>query len=476
MNKFALGLGILLLAAGAASGQWEPDMRLTENDSASTVSEYVGRSLAVDGEHVHVVWLDDEGPGYYPQTWYIRSTDQGLSWGEPTLVCSDTFYNDDASVAASDGHVHVFWSDVRDGDGSEVYYSRSTDSGATWSANRRLTSATGVSSEPNVALEGDFIHLVWEDSRGPESRIYYKRSPDRGFSWTQDFAISTSDSGAYHPTVAVADSIVQAVYAGLIAGGPEVHYVRSLDNGLTWEPTQVLTNSSAANGHVLPHIAASGPTVHITYKDRSSGNDEAFYLRSPDYGLSWGPEVSMFSTPGEDVGRTSLAASGHNAHVATHLRINSRNWIYYRHSTDGGLTWVREEQLSDSGFSRLPSISAGGTAVHVVWEDGRDWNSEVYYKRNPTGNAAIEENQQPTASSLPPAATVVRGVLVLGAGDRRRETVDRAELLDADGRRVMELHAGANDVSDLAPGVYFVRSEPGTVLDASSATKVVIQR
>jgi len=54
-------------------------------------------------------------------------------------------------------------------------------------------------------------------------------------------------------------------------------------------------------------------------------------------------------------------------------------------------------------------------------------------------------------------ATVVRGVLVLGAVGSRQQTVDRTELLDAAGRKVAELHAGANDVSRLSPGVYFVR-------------------
>ena len=43
-------------------------------------------------------------------------------------------------------------------------------------------------------------------------------------------------------------------------------------------------------------------------------------------------------------------------------------------------------------------------------------------------------------------------------------------LLDISGRKVLELQPGANDVRGLAPGVYFVRSEP------SAVTKVVIQR
>ncbi len=31
-------------------------------------------------------------------------------------------------------------------------------------------------------------------------------------------------------------------------------------------------------------------------------------------------------------------------------------------------------------------IAASGSVVHVVWEDNRDGNFEIYYKRDPTGN------------------------------------------------------------------------------------------
>ena len=494
MNKLALGLAVLLLAAGTASGQWAPEVRLTENDSASEVPHFVGRNLAVDGQYVHVVWLEDEGPGRDPQTWYIRSTDQGLSWGQPTSVCSDTFHNVEASVVASDGYVHAFWFDMRPA-ATGVYYSRSTDNGVTWSANRRLTTLETASLEPNSAVEGDYVHLVWTDWRGPTNRVYYKRSPDRGFSWTQDIAISAVDSGAARPTVAVADSIVQVAYAGQYGDGPEVHYVRSLDNGLTWEPPVLLTNSTAPNGQMTPHIAVSGPTVHVAYTDRSSGSDEAFYLRSPDYGLSWGPACSLFSTPGDDVGRTVVAASGRNVHTATHLRIDSRNWVHYRRSTDDGLTWEPMERVSDSGFSRYASIATGGTGVHLVWVDGRDGNYEIYYRRDPTGNPGVTE-ARPKKLASPPAATVVRGVLY--AGHDRNPPGDfgscpKYALLDISGRMVLDIAPGPNDVSRLAPGVYFVvtpspsssppegerdrvrgSSASGVRHDASSVRRVVI--
>ncbi|MBM2841273.1 MAG: putative carboxypeptidase, partial [Bacteroidetes bacterium] len=33
-----------------------------------------------------------------------------------------------------------------------------------------------------------------------------------------------------------------------------------------------------------------------------------------------------------------------------------------------------------------PSVLVSGSVVHVVWQDSRDGNYEIYYKRDPTGN------------------------------------------------------------------------------------------
>jgi hypothetical protein len=68
-------------------------------------------------------------------------------------------------------------------------------------------------------------------------------------------------------------------------------------------------------------------------------------------------------------------------------------------------------------------------------------------------------------------ATVVRGVLAMPRTPIRAGY--SPVLFDAGGRIVMELAPGANDVSRLAPGVYFVRTGED---DADATGKVVITR
>jgi len=85
----------------------------------------------------------------------------------------------------------------------------------------------------------------------------------------------------------------------------------------------------------------------------------------------------------------------------------------------------------------------------------------------------VVESHKPQAPSPKLGATVICGLLDLprdmtelpGNSDR----VPRPVLLDAAGRKVMDLHAGVNDVGRLAPGVYFVREA-----QAQAVRKIVL--
>jgi hypothetical protein len=85
-------------------------------------------------------------------------------------------------------------------------------------------------------------------------------------------------------------------------------------------------------------------------------------------------------------------------------------------------------------------------------------NLEVYpvYRMAPAGG--VEESTKPQATSLKPGASIVRGVLLLPQASSH--TSQAASLMDATGRRVLDLRPGTNDIRHLAPGVYFVREEP----------------
>jgi YVTN family beta-propeller protein len=89
----------------------------------------------------------------------------------------------------------------------------------------------------------------------------------------------------------------------------------------------------------------------------------------------------------------------------------------------------------------------------------------------------IEESFKPQASSPKPAATIVRGVLLLPDAVGGERLAESARLLDISGRKVLDLRPGPNDVRALAPGVYFVREElQATGLKPQAVRKVVVAK
>jgi hypothetical protein len=72
-----------------------------------------------------------------------------------------------------------------------------------------------------------------------------------------------------------------------------------------------------------------------------------------------------------------------------------------------------------------------------------------------------------------PVASIIRGVLMFEPANGTGRSLP-GELLDVSGRRVLDLKPGANDVRNLAPGVYFVREQPQAASLMPQAVRKVV--
>jgi hypothetical protein len=358
----------------AILAQWGPDVRLTfDSNNSSTIPS---RSVAAEGNTVHVVWRDTRDGNY--EIYYKRSTDNGGTWGAETRLTNNSDYSFNPIVAVSGTNVHVVWFDNRSGN-YEIYYKRSTDNGGTWGADTRLTNDSESSFHPCVAVSGSYVHIVWRDERDDNMEIYYKRSTDNGGTWGGDVRLTDDNATSKDPTIAVSGSHVHVVWSENRDGNPEVYYKLSTDYGGNWGVDRRLTNDPALTAY--PCITALKNNVHVVWRDMRDGNDEIYYKRSTDNGGTWGTDTRI--TNYSDIKRLpSIATSGSNVHVVWNDYRDNRE-IYYILSTDNGGTWGTETRLTDDpANSYNPSVAASGSYVHVVWYDYRDGNAEVYYKNN----------------------------------------------------------------------------------------------
>jgi len=380
MKKYCLFTFYILLSALFAKAQWQPDQRLTNNPSPSNTSLNNAWCVAATGDTVHVVW-DDQRDGNY-EIFYKRSTDAGLTWGADTQL-TNTIYSYDPCIAVSGSDVHIVWQEEKDGY-YEIYYKRSTDGGTTWEADKRLTTNISDSWNPSIAINGSDLCVVWEDERQGNSEIYCKNSVDAGVNWGPDTRLTNNPADSWNPSVSVSGSVVHAIWYDYRDGNWEIYYKRSANKGVSWDADVRMTNNTHVSRY--PCIAASGQDVHAVWHDDRDGNYETYYKHSSDGGLTWGTDTRLTNAT-EISMYPSITVSGSVAHVVWFDMRDGNYEIYYTRSTDGGINWDADTRITnDLAFSFYPSVAVSGNTVHVVWQDMRDGNNEIYYKRNPTGD------------------------------------------------------------------------------------------
>jgi hypothetical protein len=364
--------------------QFQSDVRLT-NDPATSIKCFNNADgIATEGDFVHVFWSDYRIPAANDDIFYKRSTDKGLTWSPDIRLTFDPSASKFPSVAEDGQILHVVWQDHRIG-GGKVFYKRSPDAGLSWGQDVQLTFDVDpyFSYHPDIAASGSILHLVWFDNRDGNQEIYYKRSTDGGLTWEPDVRLTYDPSSSDNASVAVLGSLVHVVWSDSRDGNKEIYYKRSPDDGLSWGQDIRLTNDSAESSN--PSISVSGAVMYVVWQDVRSGW-EIYGKRSTDGGLTWGMDTRLTNNPYNSF-YPSVSVSGENVHVVWQ-DVRDNNWeIYYKRSTDAGLTWGDDTRLTVSDYdSFYPSIAIAGTAVHVLWEDNRDGNYEMYYKQDPTGN------------------------------------------------------------------------------------------
>lgn len=384
-KAFLLSL-LLFVSFNFSFAQWQPDVRLTSDAANSYTSMNNAWSVAASGNVVHVVW--EESRDGNTEIYYKRSLNGGINWGADIRLTNNTGGSSSPSIAVSDSSIHVVWYDSRDG-GYEIYYKRSIDGGGNWGPDTRLTNNSATSWYPSIAVNRSLLNVVWSDFRDGNYEIYSMRSSNNGVNWSTENRLTNNSSESSYPSVAIADSLVHVAWRDNRDGNFETYYKVSTDGGAVWGADTRLSNDPAYS--YFPTIAASGSNVHVVWEDyRINNNFQLYYKRSTDKGVSWGAETRL-TLSNYQTEYPSIALSGNFLHLVWFDGRDGNTEIYYKRSSDQGVNWGTDTRLTNNtAYSQFPSIAVSGALVNVVWTDKRDGNPEVYYKRNPAGNVGVE--------------------------------------------------------------------------------------
>ncbi len=332
---------------------------------------------------------------------------------------SYTSINNAHCIASNGNFVHVTWYDNRDGN-SEIYYKRSNNRGISWGTDTRLSNDPNTSNFHSIAVSGQYVYVVWEENRDGNREIYYKRSTDEGESWGLDTRLTNNSSPSGQPSINACSSNVHIVWRDDRMGNLEVFYKRSTDYGTTWGNDTLL--SDFPNWSWLPSVAVTGQYVHVVWNDQRNGSGEIYYKGSTDGGISWDIDKRLSNNPLESYNPT-IAAEGLLVNVVWQDRRDGNYEIYYIRSTDGGMNWGTETRLTnDFNISYYPSLAVSGSSLHLVWQDIRSAYYGIYYKQSTDAGinwSADSTLSNSTGSSIYPSIAVSGSFLhVLWTDDR----------------------------------------------------------
>jgi hypothetical protein len=265
----------------------------------------------VDGKTVYAAWLQNNKSDIA----VAKSTDYGASWS--VVTADSTNAGTDKPILAVRGQdVYVVYNHSQ-----TIWATYSHDGGTTFTSvkvNQNAKLGWSLAGGGTVTPDGK-VYFSWagyENNGGAKGNVnlYISRSTDRGSTWTSkviDVSASPPDCSAFScgwaylgaqmtMTSDSAGNLYALWNAGSTARGPErIYFSKSTDGGNTWASKQDISTAPPGNHHAFPAIAARGSgDVRISWMDARAANGgmdkwNVYYRASTNAGTSWSNEVDL---------------------------------------------------------------------------------------------------------------------------------------------------------------------------------------
>ncbi|MGH9573795.1 MAG: sialidase family protein [Candidatus Acidiferrales bacterium] len=445
--------------------------------------------VAADGNgRIDIAWLNEyqamTGAPLVVDIYFTQSTDGGKTFSQAQNI------NLDGAAAAAaqfdyavepNGHIDVAWTDISTGF-VQLYFTHSTDRGATFSAPRNISNAatgangSGGAEAPFMAVDsGGNLNIIWTNypvtpPYGPKTDVYYVRSTDDGSTFSNPENVTNVANMSPSPSAYAYQLSLDG--AGNIdvfwATGPATGFVaRSTDHGATFSASSPLPNffrqiAVDAVGSIDVFSVQSQMISGSPLNGTAVYQDTGYFSRSTDAGVT-------FSTP------RAIATGYHNStsqgsmqadmivdatgaiEIATALGSNATGNpadLYVLRSTDNGATFTTTNVSNDGGYETYyiyaPTIAADSNGnANVAWEDSTQGDN-IFFSRgvNPTAPPATLESltfSTPTVNSpgLVSGTVTLSGpapkggaFVVITTSDRRAMIAQRRVAIPAGKRQI----------------------------------------
>ncbi|HEX9635029.1 MAG TPA: sialidase family protein [Candidatus Limnocylindria bacterium] len=348
---------------------WEPSVAAdAEGHVYALWTHYVGFEGGATGE------VDPSCPECPSPHMVLQvSDDGGATWGEPHALAPSDERQDDPQIVVDPGDGVTVYTAYMEGDKSSMFVARSENFGETFEPVLVEDIQRGLDKIALAARDGQ-VYLVYHS----QQKIWASVSHDEGKSWTVSQPVHNTNSkfGVSLPSGAAIDENGVAYFAwnganrpGQAKGTKTLYVTRTADGGATWT-TSIVDRSAEAPpcecggwdywGSQMAIGVDDEERVYVLWNATSvsEGPHRMRFARSTNGGQTWSTPVDVSQAPaGSNHLFPALVAIGdgdvriawqddRNGFDAGGEDPTARWNTYYRYSTDGGMTWSDETQLS----------------------------------------------------------------------------------------------------------------------------------
>lgn len=259
-----------------------------------------------------VAWVDerDSGPNgvRFEHIYFARGRDKGARFapsvrvdaGVPVPAAASLDNKWAPALAVRGRRVYAAWTDFREYNW-DIYAARSRD-GIRFSPNVRVGDSPHlerIDDHPSIAVDRrGAVHVAWADRRetDPDTNVFYARSDTGGRRFSTNRRIDSAavdfdldrdtPSNRWHPRLAVSGSDVLVTWQDNRLGNNDIFFVRSRDGGMTFDADERVDDTgSGASNQYRPDLAVDeadpegGRTLYVVWEDDRNGTADIYLAR-----------------------------------------------------------------------------------------------------------------------------------------------------------------------------------------------------
>jgi hypothetical protein len=325
-------------------------VRVTMSGKINAAFQRTAQFVLDTKDNIHMVWMENRIHNQ-PDVWYVRSTNKGMTWTTPISVLdtddSTKYVQDFCSIAVdSSDNLYVSFLDFREDQrktsmNAQLYLSRSTDGGDSWSVNTKANIMPG-------GIGGTCECCKQDIAVSPEGHVYI-------------------------------------AFRSNMNNRRDIWVARSMDKGNSFEEI-ILVQSGVWNLAACP---TSGPNItldanenlHIAWADArgdSAGTVNAYYSRLPKNSRQATPNQRL-NAKNELPKWPDVATTRDGSRVQATYQVTLKSVKFVASITDEKTSQGFEIAPTDKiqEYGRI-TIAPNGT-TYVVWQDNRRDNGDIYF-------------------------------------------------------------------------------------------------